>query len=62
MHGRKNFHWHFFGIVTGKLGVDIENAAQSADGIRDVAVELVWDPPWDMDRMGEAAKLELGLL
>jgi metal-sulfur cluster biosynthetic enzyme len=48
--------------VAGSLPGEIENAAQSADGIRDVAVELVWDPPWDMDRMGEAAKLELGLL
>jgi len=27
-----------------------------------VQLELVWDPPWDMDRMGEAARLELGLM
>ncbi|HET6756781.1 MAG TPA: FeS assembly SUF system protein, partial [Burkholderiales bacterium] len=25
-------------------------------------VELVWDPPWDRDRMSEAAKLQLGML
>jgi FeS assembly SUF system protein len=28
----------------------------------EVTVELVWDPPWTMDRMGDAAKLQLNLL
>jgi FeS assembly SUF system protein len=27
-----------------------------------IKVELVWDPPWTMDRMTDAAKLQLGLL
>jgi metal-sulfur cluster biosynthetic enzyme len=31
-------------------------------GVRGVAVELVWDPPWTPDRMSEAAKLELGFI
>ena len=48
--------------VAGSLPQEVENAARSAEGIGDVAVELVWDPPWDMDRIDEAAKLELGLL
>ena len=47
--------------VAGSLPGEIENAARSAEGVGDVVVELVWDPPWDMDRMGEAAKLELGM-
>jgi metal-sulfur cluster biosynthetic enzyme len=25
-------------------------------------VKLVWEPPWDKDRMSEEAKLELGLM
>jgi len=29
--------------------------------VRDVRVEVVWDPPWTPERMTEAAKLELGL-
>ena len=29
--------------------------------ITDAAVEIVWEPPWDKDRMSEAAKLHLGL-
>ena len=48
--------------VAGSLPQEVENAARSAEGIGDVDVELVWDPPWDMDRIDEAAKLELGLL
>ena len=47
--------------VAGSLPGEIENAARSAEGVGDVVVELVWEPPWDMDRMGEAAKLELGM-
>ena len=29
------------------------------DGIEDVELRLVWDPPWSKDKMSEAAKLEL---
>jgi metal-sulfur cluster biosynthetic enzyme len=31
------------------------------EGIDNVDLDLVWDPPWDKDRMSEAAKLELNL-
>ena len=48
--------------VAGSLPGEVETAARSAQGVGEVAVEVVWDPPWDMNRMGEAAKLELGLL
>lgn len=40
----------------------VENAVKSVEGVKDSIVELVWDPPWDQDRMSEEAKLELGLL
>ena len=30
-------------------------------GVKDVHVEIVWDPPWTKDRMSEAAKLQLGI-
>ena len=29
--------------------------------VKAVNVELVWDPPWGMDRMSEAARLQLGI-
>ena len=31
------------------------------EGIDDVSLNLVWDPPWTKDKMSEAAKLELNL-
>ena len=31
------------------------------EGIKDVDLKLVWDPPWTKDKMSEAAKLELNL-
>ena len=47
--------------VAESLPAEVESAAKTVEGIGDVQLELVWDPPWDMDRLGEAARLELGL-
>ena len=33
---------------------------KAVPGVTDVDIELVWDPPWDMSRMSDAARLELG--
>jgi probable FeS assembly SUF system protein SufT len=44
------------------LAQDVQNKLLSLEGIDDVAVELVWDPPWHQSMMTEAAKLQLGLL
>lgn len=40
----------------------VECAVKCVDGVTDVHVELVWDPPWTKDRMSEDALLSLGLL
>jgi len=40
----------------------VECAVKCVEGVTDARVELVWDPPWDKDRMTEAAKLQLGML
>jgi FeS assembly SUF system protein len=48
--------------VAGSLPLDVEARVRDVDGVRDVTVELVWEPPWTPDRMTEAAKLELGFL
>ncbi|MYD77541.1 MAG: SUF system Fe-S cluster assembly protein [Gammaproteobacteria bacterium] len=40
----------------------VECAIKCVDGVEDVHVELVWDPPWTKDRMSEDALLSLGLL
>jgi metal-sulfur cluster biosynthetic enzyme len=44
------------------LAQDVQNKVLNLEGVDDVAVELVWDPPWNQGMMTEAAKLQLGLL
>jgi len=46
--------------VAGILPGQVEAKARTAPGITDVKLDLVWDPPWDRDRMSDAAKLQLG--
>ncbi len=44
------------------LAQDVQNKLLSLPGVDDVAVELVWDPPWNQAMISEAAKLQLGLV
>ena len=48
--------------VAGSLPGEVEAKVRDVEGVRDVALELVWDPPWTPDRMSEAARLELGFM
>ena len=47
--------------VAGTLPGQVENAIKAVPGVKDAHLELVWDPPWDKDRMSDEAKLTLGL-
>ncbi len=47
--------------VAGMLVAQVENKVKTVEAISDARVELVWDPPWTVDRMSEAARLELNL-
>jgi len=44
------------------MAQDVQNKLLSLEGVDDVAVELVWDPPWNQAMLTEQAKLQLGLL
>lgn len=44
------------------LREDAIQAALGVPGVDEVDVQLVWDPPWSVQRMSEAARLQLGLL
>ncbi len=46
--------------VAGSLPPEVETKVNAVPGVTNVTVELVWDPPWSMDKMSEAAKLQLG--
>src|SRR5512135_1469562 len=39
----------------------VQNALWLVEGVNEVTVELVWEPPWGSERMSEAARLQLGL-
>ena len=39
----------------------VRAAVQSVSGEMPVRVDLVWDPPWDLSRMSDAARIELDL-
>lgn len=46
--------------VAGSLLKEVELKIRNIPAIKDVNVELVWEPIWDRDMMSEAAQLELG--
>ena len=48
--------------VAETLPVEVEEKVKSLDEIKDVQVEITFDPPWTQDLISEAAKLELGML
>jgi FeS assembly SUF system protein len=43
------------------LPSQVEFVVKEIPGIKDVELEIVWDPPWTKDMMSEEAKLELGI-
>jgi FeS assembly SUF system protein len=47
--------------VAESLPLDVESKVRALDNVKSVKLEMVWDPPWDMDRLSEAAKLTLNL-
>ncbi|MGD2132178.1 MAG: SUF system Fe-S cluster assembly protein [Maricaulaceae bacterium] len=48
--------------VAGEMPGWVEEAVRKVEGVRDVTVNMVFDPPWDMSRMSDEARLELNML
>ena len=48
--------------VAESMPAEVELRVSAVPGVRDAEVNLVWDPPWDMAKMSDEAKLELGML
>jgi len=47
--------------VAESLPNEVKENIKKVEGVFDVNLNLVWEPPWDKDKMSEAAKLELNL-
>ena len=48
--------------VAESMPGEVELRVGAVPGIGDAEVELVWDPPWDPQKMTDEARLELGML
>ena len=47
--------------VAGILPGQVAEAVAGVEGVGEVTVELVWDPPWEASKMSDAAKVELDM-
>jgi FeS assembly SUF system protein len=48
--------------AAGDIIFDVQSKIEAIEGVKDVHVQLTFDPPWTKDMMSEEAKLELGFL
>lgn len=48
--------------VAESLPMEVKTKVAMIPGVNKVTVDVTFDPPWEMDMMTEAAKLELGLI
>ncbi len=47
--------------VAGEMPIWVENAVSGVEGVQSVMVNMVFDPPWDMSRLSELARIELNM-
>ncbi|QJF51444.1 SUF system Fe-S cluster assembly protein [Roseobacter ponti] len=48
--------------VAGEMPGWVADAVEPVAGVKQVDVDLVWEPPWGMDMMSDEARLELGFM
>ncbi len=48
--------------VAGEMMMWVDQALRAIEGVANVNVNLVFDPPWDMSRMSDEARVQLNLL
>jgi FeS assembly SUF system protein len=47
--------------AAGSLPPEVQAKVKAIPGVTDAKVDVVWDPPWDKERMSDVARLELGI-
>lgn len=48
--------------VAEEFPAQVAEVVKAVPGVSDCAVEIVWEPPWTMERMSVEDRLQLGLL
>ncbi len=48
--------------VAGSLPPEVEEKIREIDGVTQVRVDVVWEPPWTPEMMSEAARLDLNMM
>jgi FeS assembly SUF system protein len=48
--------------VAESLPAEVREKIKALGGVKDVDLELTFEPPWDMEMLSDEAKLELGLM
>ncbi len=48
--------------LLGHILAEVQDKVKSIKNVEEVNVDIVWDPPWNMDMMSERAKLALGAI
>lgn len=48
--------------VAGEMPGWLADAIEPLPGVKSVQVQLVWEPPWGLDKLSDEARLELGLM
>ena len=44
-----------------QIPAEVQQKVEAVDGVAKANVEIVWDPPWSMDKMSDTARFALGL-
>jgi FeS assembly SUF system protein len=47
--------------LAGMINGLVEDAVRKVEGVNEIEVDIVWDPPWSKDRMSRYAKIALGI-
>ena len=48
--------------VAEELPMSVKKSVEAIEEVNNVQVDIVWEPPWDMSRMSEIARLELDMM
>jgi FeS assembly SUF system protein len=48
--------------VAGEMPGWLADAIEPLDGVKQVDISLIWEPPWGMEMMSDEARLELGFM